>query len=272
MCFLLFASSILLITSCDQKVKTSEEQEINDVGDFNIDGDFIKFENAQKMDEIEARLDPLKMIRSLVWEKQFDDHEGSELIQVEAYLNDDGAPIKITEHIIGVNYAPQGDRNFYLENNEVIAYQENLDVWIDSMQNHYVEKRTVYEDGKAVLTQTRFAPTYEEIDYEEWKEIPTEQQSIDKINRLLNGTDEFETHFISVIKGNNLFLLLGENKDQVTDRYTTAVRVDEMTPFIEDLLDNLEKYKFRPINIQFTVVGGNNEPEFRVLTDISWKN
>lgn len=267
---LFLVSFTLFISSCDQKVKTIEEADLENKKS-EVDNEFMNYENAKKIQEIEERLDPFKMISSLVWEKH--NSEGnSELTQVQAYLNEDGEPIKIIEYFMGGNYAPQGDRHFYLENNEVIGYQENLDVWIDSMQNNYIENRTVYEKGEPVLTQTRTAITHDEIHEVEWSKTIAASRSIDKVIRLLNGTGEFETHFISIINANSLFLLFGEAKEEINDRYTTAVRVDEITPFIQDLLDNREEYKFRPVNIQFTVVGGQNEPEFRVLTDISWKN
>lgn len=267
---LLFVAATLLTFSCEQKVKTSEEHVVEGES-FVEDDEFLNYENANKMQEIESRLSSFMVIHSLVWEKH-NYENNSELTQVQAYLNEDGELVKIVEQFIGGNYAPQGDRHYYLENNEVIGYQEYLDVWVDTLQNNYVENRTVYENGEAVFSQTRTAITYDDIHDVDWSKQEANTISIDKVMRLLNGTGEFETHFISIINANSLFLLLGEAKEDINNRYTTAVRVDEMTPFIEDLLTHREEYKFRPVNIKFNVVGGQGEPEFRVLTDISWKN
>lgn len=261
-----------LTFSCDQKEKTKVlEESTNESGTPDNADVFMQYENAKKMKEIDARIDPLKRVESLSWEKQTKDH-GSEFTQVIAYLNEDELPMKIIEYFIDGNFRPQGERHYYLENNTLIAFQELSDFWIDSNITNYIEKRTIYNDNKPVITQSRSAYQYNEINDSIWKIIPEEHHSLKKVNKILSGTEEYKTHFISVIKGNNLFLLLGEDKPQTEERYTTAVRVDEMTPFIEDLLKNLEKYKFRPVEISFKVVGGNNEPEFRVLTNIAWKN
>ena len=261
-----------LTFSCDQKENTTDPIENNSSSDSSESTSaFMQYPNAKKMKEIDERIDISKRVESLSWEKQTKDH-GSEFIQVVAYLNDDGFPMKITEHFIDGNFRPQGERHFYLENNKLIAFQENIDFWIDSNITNYIEKRTVYNDEKPVITQSRTANEFYEIQDSIWKIIPEEHHSLNKVNKILTGSNEFETHFISVVKANDLFLLLGENKPQTEERYTTAVRVDKMTPFIEDLLNNLDKYKFRPVEVSFVVVGGSNEPEFRVLTDIAWKS
>ncbi|HLW29768.1 MAG TPA: hypothetical protein VKX29_02850 [Brumimicrobium sp.] len=260
-----------LFISCGDQSTIELEETSNEQKSKDATSTFMMYENAKKMEEIDARLDKSERVESLSWEKQTKDH-GSEFTQVIAYLNEDGLPMKITESFIDGNYRPQGERHFYLENNKLIAYQENTDFWVDSLTTKYMEKRTVYNDSEPVITQKRSAYQYTEINDSVWKIIPAEHHSLKKVNKILTGVEEFQTHFISVIKANDLFLLLGENKPQTEERYTTAVRVDEMTPFIEDLLKNLEEYKFRPVEISFEVVGGTNSPEFRVLKDIAWKN
>lgn len=273
---LLLCASIFsgIIFSCEQKEKTtpSESEKKTLPQDSLSQADlFMQYENAKKMKEIDQRINPKNRVESLRWEKQTKDH-GSEFIEVVAYLNEDGMPMKITEFFIGGNFRPQGERHFYLENNKIIGFQENADFWVDSLLTNYSEKRTVYNDNKPVLTQFRTAYQYNEIQDSTWKIIPEEHHSLKTVNKILTGSDEFQTHFISVIKGEHLFLLLGENKPQTEERYTTAVRVDKMTPFIGELLSDLDKYKFYPVEINFEVIGGDNQPEFRVLTDIQWKN
>src|SRR5690554_969345 len=260
--FLFFILLTGLTLSCDQKEKIAEAGENNAIEteetlsseegeDHPNQVAFMQYPNAKKIIEIDERVDPSRVVKSLRWEKQTKDH-GSEFIEG--------------------NFRPQGERNYYLEDQKLIAFIELADVWIDSNITNYIEKRTLYNDDMPVITQTRKAQDYTQIEFENWKNIATEHHSLEKVNKILNGSGEFQTHFISVIKADNLFILLGENKPQNQERYTTALRIDEMTPFIEDLLYNLDKYKFRPVDIEFTVVGGSNEAEYRVLTDIAWKN
>ena len=261
----------LLLNSCDQKEKqVAEEKSDEIVQESNDNNSFLEvYPNAKKMAEIDERIDPEKRVESLYWEKQAEN--GSEFTQVVAYLNDDGLPMKITEYYVDGNFQPQGQRHYYLEENKLIAFVEQSDYWIDSLTTNYSEKRTVYNDTEPVISQSRHAQSFDQIEDVKWKNIRQEHHSLNKVNKILAGVEEFQPHFISVIQTDQLFLLLGEAKPKTEVRYTTAVRVDKMTPFIEDLLNNLDKYKFRPVNIAFEVVGGNSSPEYRVLTNIAWK-
>lgn len=265
--FIITALALGTVSSCTQGEKTSNEE--TQTSTLEID-DFNASINGKKMSEIDARIDPSHSAHSLVWERQIDG-QPVELTEVIAYGDADGNLLKIEEKFLGAPYQPQGTRNYYLENDILIGVTEELDMWLDSLTSNWVEKRTIYDETGPQKTQMRSAYSYDEIEYEEWEDAPIEDYKLDKVNRILSGIEEFEPHFISVVKGESLFLILGENKKEVDNRYTTALRVDEMTPFIEDLLNNLEKYKFRPVNVRFTTVGGNNQPEFNVLTDISWK-
>lgn len=261
-----------MLFSCEQKVKTIDNDPSATTSEkTEAANDFMQFPNAQKIAEIEEHINTQRKAESLRWEKETKKY-GFTFTEVEAYFNEDGIPMKIIEYFVDGNYQPQGERIYYLENNKVIAFMVHKDVWVDSSMAHYYETRTVYDENGPALTQTRNAFTYEDIEDAPWTQAPTETASLDKVSKILSGEGEFQTYFISVVEANNLFLLLGEPKPNSKERYTTPVRVDEITPFIEDLVKNKEKYKFRPVHIEFKVVGGNNEPEFRVLTAINWKD
>ncbi len=263
---------VLLTNACDQKEKSSDstanEKEQLDK-DVIKNTQFMESSSAKKMEEINARIDPNQRVESLRWEKHTD--HGSEFTTVAAYMNEDGMPMKIVEHFIDGNFRPEGKREYYLEDNKLIFTQEFKDVWLDSNLTQYVETKTIYKNEEPTMTLTRSA-AFNDIQDSTWKEVPVEALSAKKVNDILKGQGRFETHFISVIKAKDLFLLLGENKEETMNRYTTAVRVDEMTPFIEDLLNHLDDYKYRPVEVGFKIVGGHNQPKFRALTSISWKD
>ena len=260
---------ISLSYSCDQKEKSTDpETDETNLADSTNNDPFMQFSNTKKMEEINDRINPKNRVESLRWEKQTD--HGSEFTTVTTYVDDDGFPMKIVEHFIDGNFRPEGEREYYLEDNELIYFQEMKDVWIDSNYTQYVETKTVFDKNSPAMTLTR-SGEYENIQDATWEEMPSKNPSMEKVNNILGGTGKFQTHFISVIKGDHLFLLLGENKEDTKDRYTTALRVDEISPFIQDLLNHLKDYKFRPVEIKFNVEGGENQPEFRVLTDIHWK-
>ena len=264
-------SLLTLISSCQQKTKSSSENKAQEKTTevVETEKDTI-LPSQQKMDEINQIVEGLSPVRSLRWEKISENGQQS-FTSVSAYLNDDGIPIKIIEEYDNGNYQNQGERSFYLESNQIIAFEENRDVWIDSTDFLYEEIRSFYDNKEPVKNEKRSASSVSEIENKKWNRIRPEKHSLTKIENILSGKGQFATHFISVIDiSSGLFLLLGEPKDK--NRYQTAVRVDEKTPFIEDLLNNLDEYKFKPIEIQFTLEGGAGQPQFRVLSNAKWKD
>ena len=264
-------SLLTLISSCQQKTKSSSENKAQEKTTevVETEKDTI-LPSQQKMDEINQIVEGLSPVRSLRWEKISENGQQS-FTSVSAYLNDDGIPVKIIEEYDNGNYQNQGERAYYLENNQIIAFEENRDVWIDSTDFLYEEIRSFYDNKEPVKNEKRSASSVSEIENKKWNRIRPEKHSLTKIENILSGKGQFATHFISVIDiSSGLFLLLGEPKDK--NRYQTAVRVDEKTPFIEDLLNNLDEYKFKPIEIQFTLEGGAGQPQFQVLTNAKWKD
>jgi hypothetical protein len=266
----LIFSLLIIVTACQQKTKTSTDVETVEVSRTDEVEKETILPSQQKMLEINEMIEGLSPVKSLRWEKISKSGQQS-FTSVSAYLNDDGIPVKIIEEYDNGNYQNQGERSYYLENNEIIAFEENRDVWIDSTDFLYEEIRSFYDNKEPVKNEKRSASSVSDIENTKWTRIRPEKHSLTKIENILSGKGRFETHFISVIDiSSGLFLLLGEPKDE--NRYQTAVRVDEKTPFLEDLLNNLEKYKFRPIEIQFTIEGGAGQPQFQVLTHARWKD
>ncbi len=258
----------VLTASCSQKTKRSSTNDKVSDNDsvVTVEENYL---GQDKMEEINTMLDDLELVRSLRWEKINDD--GRSFTEVTAYINDDGVPVKITEEFSQGNFNDQGKRHFYLEDNKLVAFEENKDAWLDSNTFVYEETQTFYNENEPVATRKRTANSVEEIESSSWKTVRPESHTLTKVNKILSGSDEYETHFISIIEANSgLFLLLGEPKDK--NRYQTAVRVDEENEFIKDLIANYEDYKYRPIEIQFVIEGGNGQPQFQVLTAAKWKD
>lgn len=260
--------SIGLFSSCDQKTKGGDSAP--EVKQEKLTEKTEEIIAETKMYEIENNKDSFQEVRSLVWEKTINNN--SEFVEIKAYINEAGYPSKILESFSGGNYKEQGERHYYFEDNELIAVIKKADKWLDSNTVKYHETETYYEKGEPQLSRTRSSDYIDNIDDEDWKNVHAEKhtEQLNKVNAILKGEGSFKTHFISVIRGKNeLFLLLGEPKKD--NRYVTTVKVEKMTPFIDDLLRNLDAYKFNAIQVKFRVVGGGGNPEFRVLTDASWE-
>lgn len=261
---IIILSSILI--SCEQKTKNSVENTNK------VDLDTTSQElpaSHNMMLEIENNLANLNEVRSLRWEKTNDDN--SEFREVHAYMNDEGIPAKIVEYFSMGNFKEQGERHYYFRDTEILAIIKKADVWIDSNTVVYKETETFYENGNSIQSRVRSSEYIDEINEVDWKKIRpiSHNQELETVDNILKGKGVFRTHFISVIKGQEqLFLLLGEPKSE--NRYVTTVLADHRIPFVNNLLHNLDAYKFRPIDIQFQVVGGNGRPEFRMLTSAKW--
>lgn len=266
-CTLLVLSISLFFASCEQKTNNSTQKKSDSEKDT---AQVVKkYPSQQKMREINEVVHELEEVHSLRWEKIGEDQ--TTFREVIAYLNDDGEPLKIIEQYSNGNFQDQGKRHFYLENGKLIAFEDKRDAWLDSNTFVYEEIQTFYNDQEPVMTRKRTAGSVSEIETSEWKTVRPESHTLTQVNKILSGEDEFQTHFISVIEAQQgLFLLLGENKEE--NRYQTAIRVDEKTPFIEDLLANYEEYKYRPIEIQFKIEGAAGQPQFQVLTNARWKD
>jgi len=257
---------VLFFASCEQKSKSNsidEDQKENESTEWKVT------DAEKKKEEIESLgTESLKAVKSLRWEKKNDDF--SSFVEVTAFIDEKGTLNKVKEFFYDGESKKQGEYIYYLERDEVFATVEYVDVWMDSNYVVLNEKETYYEDGEPIQARQRSAQSIDEIEFEEWEKARPERLSMDRAMRVLESKGEFKTYFQSYIQGaESLFLLLGEPKEK--DRFSTTLRVDEMTPFIFDLLENSERNRFKELEVTFSVVGGGSEPEFRVLNTIDWK-
>jgi len=260
---------LLMITvalfSCEQKTKggTTTPSSKDSIEEETISASQKKMEEFETLDN-----SSLGLVKSLRWEERVGDQ--SKFQEVDIYLNADKMPVKIVEYFSDGNFAEQGERIYYLDQNEVYAIHKRYDDWVDSNFAVFNEKQVFFENGEAVDARFRSSDYADDIVHESWDKIRPENISNEQeVMDIINGEGRFKTHYISYIQTENaIFLLLGEPKEG--DRYVTAVKVDKMTSFLEELLNNSKEYKFKPISITFEVSGGNGQPEFRVLTSASW--
>jgi hypothetical protein len=261
---------IILFLACDQKSKSND-------GDVSVDGKTplvsmndgeFSLGERKLMEFLNTDHSDLLLVQSLRWELMSE--YNPKMIEAYALLNTDGNPVKIVESYAIGNFGNEGEREYYFDQEEVYAIIDRYDEWVDSSYAVYHEKQLFFEAGEPVACNYRSSDFAEEIDNEPWKAIrPENISNAAEVRDLLSGDGRFKTHFISYIEsGESLFLLLGEPKEK--ERMHTAVMIQEMTPFLRDLLTNYKINKFRPIQIEFDVVGGNGEPEFRVLRNAKW--
>lgn len=251
--------------ACEQKTK--EESVIDNPTDTPKKTEITSAQ--QKMEEFEGLdMSSFELVKSLHWEESIG--ENSKFLEVDLYLNADKMPVKIVEYFSDGNFAEQGERIYYLDQSEVYAITKRYDAWVDSNFAVFNEKQVFFEKGNPIDARFRSSDYAEDIVNENWKNIRPENISNETVVMdLINGKGRFQTHYISYIEANeSLFLLLGEPKEG--DRFVTVVKVEQPTPFIKELITNSKKHKFKAIDIEFAVIGGNGQPEFRVLKNAEW--
>lgn len=270
--FLVACLMASVFSSCDQKVKDEAwEDETLPKPEIAKEGDVSDYQYIlAKVDSINANLDTdYKYIRSLRWEYASD--TANETIQVMMYFTDEHGPAKIIEKYYEQVNERQGEKTYYFDEENLILTENLFDKWADVEGGMMHQEQVFYENGEEVYARKKKAVDYYGLADVSWEENENPEIITTEIaSRIIKQLAPFQTYFISTIQsGNNLFLLLGQPKEG--DRYVTVVRVDDIyEPFIIDLLKNKKEYKFRPIMVQFDVVGGGDDPEFRVLKGAKW--
>lgn len=262
---ILFLFIFVALVACEQKTKG--ESAIDKPADTSKTIEITS--GQQMMEEFEGLdMNSFELVKSLHWEESIG--ENSKFLEVDLYLNSDKIPVKIVEYFSEGNFAEQGERIYYLDQSEVYAISKRYDEWVDSSSVVFNEKQVFFEQGEAVDARQRTSDYAETIVDEKWKKIRPENISNEtNVMDLIKGKGRFQTHYISYIEANeSLFLLLGEPKEG--DRFVTVVKVEQPTPFIKELITNSKKHKFKPIDIEFAVTGGNGQPEFRSVKSAKW--
>lgn len=265
------ALSVFLLLACDQKenktIKAVEpDKKTNDQEEILID-------LLSKVDEIDFLCEnDLVEKRSLLWEKT--GNVQPELIQITSFIDQTGTPYKIIEEYNnGEELAQEGRHIYYLDNGAIFAYFHQYDKWISQTaallydEQHFFDLNT----GNAIENRIRSSEAEEYLEEAEWQKTTPAQPDLSRAELILNAEEPYQTHFLSLIESDyGLFLLLGEPKEASESRFQTTVAANPEQPFIQDLLRQKEKYKFKKLKIAYTFEGGGNEPVFTVLQSAEW--
>lgn len=270
---LLVLSLFLICFSCEQKVK-SENNATDSSKEIESDSEHQLLSLTDKVEEVESLCETdLRENRSLLWEKT--GKESPELIQVTTFSDQAGLAYKIIEEYNnGEDQGQEGRRIYYLEDGKVFAYYHQYDKWLDESNAMLFDEQHFYDEnsGELILSRKRSSDAIEYLDESEWEEAEQQKPNLELAESILQSKAPFETHFLSTIESEyGLFLLLGEPKEAKEARYQTTVAVNPQEPFIQDLLQNKKKYKFKKLNISYSFEGGGNHPVFTVLQSAEWE-
>ncbi len=264
-------SAILIFLSCEQKVKEENsglETHTDQVVENTIPEDIL-----QMVDDIEELCGAgLQEVKSLPWE--YSDETNPKFFQVTSFLDHSGSPFKITEEYgDGGDAIQEGKKTYYFENGKVFAYYHQYDKWFGRDSVKLFDEQHYYDlaSGKSIASRSRSAFTLDDLPYEDWQGIETTTPDVSLTQAIINEEAPFETHFLSYVKSEyGLFIVVGEPKEADEARYQTTVVANPDEPFIRDLIQNKEKYKFQKLALNYSFQGGGANPLFTVLQSAEW--
>lgn len=196
-------------------------------------------------------IENLEVKESLRFEK-----EGGFVEKATAYYINETL-VKVQENYKDGHDGNGGVKVFYFNGpDELIAVLHNYEDWSDPEIVVYTEKRTYYENGKAVETQLRLSDYYEDLENTAFEVVRNESYDTEVVLNLVNETGRFKPHFGGVIKTGEgqVYLVLGEPNVDVG--YFSAVMVNDKDDFVDDLLKNEDKYMNQALHVDFYVTTG----------------
>lgn len=258
--FPLLISTIFL--SCEQP-SIDSQSEMSTI----IQNDDYK-STAKYIQEIDENLDKFQKIESLSWHKIVDDK--NIMLEVEAHIDEFGSILKLAEKYNNETIQELGAKEFYLKHDALVATKHTTDNLLEDGSYQARRITTYYEDGAPLLSYIQQASFIEELTETDKKELKnTVSLSIQESLDALNNEGAFTTYYLSYVEsGNSIFLVLGEPKP--VNRFSATVLVKEVTPFIQQLIDNPEKYQYQKVNIVYKSIGGNGQPRFKLLEEIKF--
>ncbi|MCC5924383.1 MAG: hypothetical protein JJT77_11400 [Crocinitomicaceae bacterium] len=259
-----FLSLLLIVNliSCEQPSIDSQSEKSTI-----IQNDVYK-STDKYIQEIDENLDKFQKIESLSWHKIVDDK--NIMLEVEAYIDEFGSILKLAEKYNNETIQELGAKEFYLKHDALVATKHTTDNLLEDGSYQARRITTYYEDGEPLLSYIQQASFIEELTETDKKELKnTVSLSIQESLDALNNEGAFTTYYLSYVEsGNSIFLVLGEPKP--VNRFSATVLVKEVTPFIQQLIDNPEKYQYQKVNIVYRSIGGNGQPRFKLLEEIKF--
>lgn len=224
-------------------------QEVVDVNDT-IDAqnayqpDQRAIETDQYMERVDNNYD-LRIFSSLEYMKG----EG-ELYEVHAYKDSvDTNYLKLVEYSTSKLSGALQANAYYYKSGKKVATRELAEEGTAG-DAHFVERVTYYgEDGNPIVTKERTAVYEEQLSGSAFVLGNTKALTDEKALRALDQSGEFAPLFEGFIEGENLFMVVGENKP---DGYTSALLVQSLNGAVGRIYKNPAAFKGKQLSIAFS--------------------
>ncbi|XOV65812.1 MAG: hypothetical protein ACFHU9_09250 [Fluviicola sp.] len=157
-------------------------------------------------------------------------------------------------------------RNFhYFKDGDRVASKEYFNKGEGENELFY-ERVTYYEDGKPVTSKLRSNRFEEYLENELFKIVSPVSCPLERAQRAIAQEGEFQTNFMGVTKNAGLFYIeVGEGDPK---GYSTNLLVQQVTPLVQDMINNPNKYKGKKVKVDFREMPDGQGFTFQALMGI----
>lgn len=221
-------------------------QEVVDVNDsIEPQNTFQPDQRAVEIDQYIEKVDnnfDLSIYSSLEYTKG--DGDTYEEYVVHAYQDGED-----TNYVKLVEYSSDKTCSFYYKNGKKIASREVAEEGTDA-DLHFVERVTYYGDDESPLvTKERVAVFEEQLAGVAFTAAKATALSEDKAFRALDQSGEFTPLFETFLEGEELFMIVGENKP---DGYISALLVQSLNGVVGRIYKDPKAYVGKQLSVAFS--------------------
>ena len=253
--FLSFSIIITLLVSCGQNTNN----QLNNKGDI-VTGtatEQAEFKIEKMISETELN-DKLVVMNSLYFTK-------SDLssIEVFAYLDKQNNILKIEEKFVDVAKNQSSTNTYYIHKNKKYATKERYSSG-KAKNSKYTERVSFYDNNeKVILSKSRSTIFEEDLEANNFINIPFYDCPITRAMNVINQVGEFETKFQGfVINGPDSYLLVGESGD---NGYVSSLMIQFHTALTKKLLNNQEKFLGTKLKVEYQKMTEGSGFEYQIL-------
>ncbi len=242
----------------------------NDVKQEEKSGETKSGMNESAWVEAMKKIDDKVKISDAVANSLYYSKETGESEKLVAYLSQDNQILKVEESFSGKPEENIGKVTYYLNQTKPLVTIEKFEDKSNPNELKFVERVSYYNDnGEVKHTKEKRVNYEEELANVEYQTVDLVSVSTDKIFKILNQKDEYQTTFQGLVETETAnYLIVGEPKE---DGFTSALKIEFVDHFIKEIYKTPKQYLNKKIRVTFQVARLQGNFEYQVYTGGSWE-
>ena len=260
--FLLILSAVVLLTAACSEDKQEVKKAKNEKPPKELGLDDEQSGEFEDYIALVENNDSLVMASTMYFAK-----ESGESYQVYLSLDSASNVIKSEEQYTRPEIGGSILHNVhYFRNGRRIASKEIYNEG-EGENEMFFERVTYYDENEEPIISKRRSARFEDyLENEMFDVIEPVNVPMDRLQRALSNEGEFNTKFMGIISQAGLFYIqVGEGKK---DGFTTTLVVQQVTPLIQDMINNPDKYKGKEVDVDFREMPDGQGYTFQALLGI----